>query len=61
MDTTWIKVDLRFRDRNTGEVRYAPNQLVEVVVPAPNQVLFQDENGCHRMVALEHIEAVRTA
>lgn len=61
MATTWIKVDLRFRDRSTGVVRYAPDQLIEVVVHG-NEVLFQDqESGTHRMVATQHIEAVRTA
>lgn len=61
-ETTWMKVDLRFRDLYSGLVRYEPNKLVEVVLGAPNQVLFQDEeNGTHRMVATQHIEAVRTA
>ena len=60
LQTAWVLVDLRFRDRNTGLVRYEPNKLVEVVLHG-NEVLFQDEeNGTHRMVALEHIEGLRT-
>ncbi len=58
-ETAWIRIDLMFRDRNTGEVRQAPNMLIEVVKHG-NEVLFQDsENGTHRMVALEHIENTR--
>lgn len=62
LKSTWLAVDLMFRDRSTGEVRHAPGQTIEIVMMAPNQILFQDlENGTHRLVALEHIEGIRLA
>lgn len=61
MATVWLNVDLRFRDRYTGKVRDAPNQVIEVVVHS-GDILFQDmESGTHRMVPPEHVEGIRLA
>jgi len=63
MATTWLNVDVRFRDRNTGKVRTAANQMVEVVVmDSANSILIQDvESGTHRLVTPVMLEGIRLA
>ena len=64
MKTTWIPVDIRWHDVNTGELREITDgsQMIEVVVVEGSSILVQDKpSGTHRVIPIGHLEGVRNA
>jgi len=59
--TAWIKIDIRWYDINPPyAIKQADQQWIEVAIASDGKLLVQDDNGCHRMIPLNHIDGMRT-
>lgn len=53
--TAWMKFDIVFRDRITGETRVQEDASVEVVTAERGELLAEFPDGPHRMIPISNI------
>jgi hypothetical protein len=59
-ETAWMKFDIVFKDRITGEIRVQENASVEVVTAERGELLAEFPDGPHRMIPIANILQMAT-